>query len=93
MVAIGRAMMSLPKCLLFDEISLGLAPIVIGELYSRILEINRSQGTTIVLVEQDTTRALSASNLCLVMLKGKIALSGATDQLDSETIRSSYFGV
>ena len=93
MVAIGRALMSRPKCLLFDEISLGLAPVVIKDIYARVQEINREQGVTAVLVEQDTERALRMANTCHVMMKGAITLSGEARTLNHEKIKAAYFGI
>ena len=93
MVAIGRALMSQPKCLMFDEISLGLAPVVIRDLYARIRQINREKGIAIVLVEQDTERALAIADTCHVMLKGAVTLSGAAAAMDHDAIKAAYFGI
>lgn len=93
MVAIGRAMMSEPKCLMFDEISLGLAPVVIRDIYQRIQQINREKHIAVVVVEQDTERALRIADDCHVMLKGAITLSGRAADMDNERIRSAYFGI
>jgi branched-chain amino acid transport system ATP-binding protein len=92
MVAIGRALMNSPEMILFDEISLGLAPIVIKDIYTRIKEINRD-GVTTVLIEQDVKRSLKASSHCNVMLKGRIVLSGASASLTENAIKAAYFGV
>ena len=75
MLAIGRALMSEPKVLLCDEISLGLAPIVIKDIYQKIKQIN-ALGLTIILVEQDITRSLKAAHRAYVMLEGKVVLEG-----------------
>ncbi len=93
MTAIGRSIMSCPKCLMFDEISLGLAPIVIGELYSCIQRLNAEEGLTIILVEQDIERVLQISDICHIMLKGELVLSGRAEDLSKEEIRAAYFGV
>ena len=93
MVAIGRALMARPRCLMFDEISLGLAPIVIQEIYRRIRQINETRKTTIVLVEQDTARAMQISDVCFVMLKGTITLSGPSAELTPGDVRLHYFGL
>ena len=93
MLAIGRALMSEPKCLMFDEISLGLAPVVIRDIYTRVRQINRDNAVTIVLVEQDTERALQISDACHVMMKGTITLSGKSEGMDHEAIRLAYFGM
>ena len=92
MVAIGRALMTNPELILFDEISLGLAPTTIKDIYARIKEINKS-GTTVVLVEQDTQRAIKTAKLVDVMLKGKVVLSGRPDELSDEDIKKAYFGI
>lgn len=92
MLAIGRALMSEPKLLLCDEISLGLAPLIIKDIYKKLAEINR-QGVAIVLVEQDIKRSLKACQYAHVMLEGKVALSGDPASLTSEEIKKAYFGV
>ena len=91
MVAIGRALMSKPELILFDEISLGLAPTVIKDIYSRIRQINR-EGVSAVLVEQDVVRSKKTSTYSYIMLKGKMVLSGVSKELDDETIKNAYFG-
>lgn len=93
MVAIGRALMSMPKVLMFDEISLGLAPVVIRDLYVRIRQINQELGIAIMLVEQDMERALDIADTCYVMLKGAVTLSGPAASMDRETIKAAYFGI
>lgn len=92
MVAVGRALMTKPECILFDEISLGLAPTIIKDIYARIKDISAS-GTTVVLVEQDTHRAIKTADLIHVMLKGNIVLSGTPAELGDDDIKKAYFGV
>jgi branched-chain amino acid transport system ATP-binding protein len=92
MVAIGRALMSSPEMILFDEISLGLAPTIIKDIYARIRDIN-SEGVTVVLVEQDVKRSVKTAESIYVMLKGSICLSGASDSLTEDEIKKAYFGV
>ncbi len=93
MLAIGRALMSNPKLLLLDEISLGLSPIVTLKLYEAIRKIN-SEGTTILLVEQNVRQSLKISNRAYVLKAGEIVLSGSsTDLKDEEEIKLAYFGV
>ncbi len=92
MVAIGRALMSAPEMVLFDEISLGLAPTIIKDIYARIREINRS-GMSVVLVEQDVKRSLKTSEYSHVMLKGTVVLSGDSKTLSEEDIKKAYFGI
>ena len=93
MVAIGRALMSEPKCLIFDEISLGLAPVVIQDIYATIRRINREKHTSIILVEQDTERALRMSDYSYIMQGGRISLEGASGSLSPQAIREAYFGI
>ncbi|MBQ3330585.1 MAG: ABC transporter ATP-binding protein [Ruminococcus sp.] len=93
MVAIGRALMARPKCLIFDEISLGLSPAVIKDIYHRIRMINESDKTAIILIEQDTRRALKTSDSFFVMLKGRIVLSGKSAEVDEKTLKEAYFGI
>ena len=92
MLAIGRAMMSEPKLILCDEISLGLAPVVIKDIYKRLGQINR-EGITIVLVEQDIKRSLKVANRAYIMLEGKVVLEGQPDALTEEQIKKAYFGI
>ena len=93
MLAIGRALMAGPKCLLFDEISLGLAPVAIRDLYVCIERLNREEKLTILLLEQDTARALACSDRFFVILGGRIVMSGDSSSMDKETIKSAYFGI
>lgn len=92
MVAIGRALMSNPSLILMDEISLGLAPIIVRDIYKVVSEI-AERGTTIVLVEQDVNRGLQAADRVYCMLEGKISLSGKPSQLSREEISRAYFGL
>ena len=92
MVAIGRALMSCPRLLLFDELSLGLAPVVIKDIYSAIKQISREENTTVVMVEQDTKRAMSMTDYTYIMLKGKVVLEGRSGELSDDAVRKAYFG-
>lgn len=92
MVAIGRALMTNPDFVLFDEISLGLAPTIIKDIYARIKEISAG-GMTVVLVEQDTHRAIKTGEISHVMLKGKVVLSGVSRELGEDEIKEAYFGL
>ena len=92
MLAIARALMSQPKMILCDEISLGLAPLIIKDIYRRLKQINES-GLTIVLVEQDITRSLKAARYAYVMLEGKTVLDGDPSTLTEEAVKKAYFGV
>jgi branched-chain amino acid transport system ATP-binding protein len=92
MVAIGRALMSNPKLLLCDEISLGLAPIVVRDIYARLPTIVR-EGLSLVIVEQDVVQALSAAAHVYCLQEGRVALSGAAATLTRDAISAAYFGV
>ena len=92
MLAIGRALMNRPEMLILDEPSMGLAPLVVKDIFDTIVEINKS-GTTILLVEQNANMALSIANRAYVLETGKIVLSGkARDLLNDESIKSAYLG-
>ncbi len=91
MVAIGRALMSAPKLILFDELSLGLAPVMVDEIY-RKLERIIAGGVTCIIVEQDLKRALAACNRFCVMLEGGIVLEGRPGEVSLEAITAAYFG-
>ena len=91
MVAIGRALLNQPRLLLCDEISLGLAPKVVNEIYQSIPSISRN-GTAVVLVEQDVGLARSASNRLYCMLEGRVTLTGRSADISREEIGAAYFG-
>jgi len=92
MVAIGRALMSNPDLLLCDELSLGLAPVVIREIYDAMPSITQ-EGMAVVIVEQDVSMAQKVSQRLYCMQEGRVSLSGASDQLSREAISHAYFGV
>jgi branched-chain amino acid transport system ATP-binding protein len=92
MLAIGRAMMSEPKLLLCDEISLGLAPVVIKDIYQRLRKINE-EGITIVLVEQDIRQSLKVANRAYVMLEGRVVLEGKPAEMTEAQVKEAYFGI
>ena len=91
MVAIGRALMSNPRLLLCDEISLGLAPLVIDQIYASFARI-RAEGASIVLVEQDVKRATSAADRVYCLLKGRVTLQGPARGLALDQLSRAYFG-
>ena len=92
MAAIGRALMSNPKLLLCDELSLGLAPIVVREIYGLLRKIVAS-GVSAVVVEQDIQQALKIADRAYCMLEGRVVLQGAAGELTRESIAAAYFGV
>ncbi|HBT20240.1 MAG TPA: ABC transporter ATP-binding protein [Peptococcaceae bacterium] len=92
MLAIGRALMSKPKLLLLDEPSMGLAPILVQEIFKIIKEINEA-GTTILLVEQNAHMALQIADRAYVLETGRIVLSGAAEELaETEAVKNAYLG-
>jgi len=92
MVAIGRALMANPKLLLCDETSLGLAPIVVRDIYARLPAIVR-EGLSLVIVEQDVVQALAAADHVTCLQEGRVALAGAAGAFAREAISAAYFGV
>jgi branched-chain amino acid transport system ATP-binding protein len=92
MVAIGRALMSNPRLILCDEISLGLAPIVVRDIYARLPAIV-AEGAAVVIVEQDIVQALAAAKHVYCLQEGRVALSGAAGALSRDAISAAYFGV
>jgi branched-chain amino acid transport system ATP-binding protein len=92
MLAIGRSLMSSPKLMLLDEMSLGLAPIVVNELY-RVLREIRGRGITILFVEQNVRRSLTEADRAYIMETGRIVLSGNVKELrEEEKVKKAYFG-
>ena len=92
MLAIGRALMNRPEMLILDEPSMGLAPLVVKDIFNTIVEINKS-GTTILLVEQNANMALSIADRAYALETGKIVLSGdAKELLEDDSIKSAYLG-
>lgn len=91
MAAIGRGLMSNPDLLLLDELSLGLAPVIIKDIYDLLPKIARN-GLSVILVEQDVTRALSVTNRFMCMLEGRVSLEGAAGAFTRDQITAAYFG-
>ena len=92
MVAIGRALMSNPRILLCDEISLGLAPVVIKDIYANMPKI-KATGASIVVIEQDVGQALKVADRVYCMMEGRISLSGKPSEITREEVHAAYFGV
>jgi branched-chain amino acid transport system ATP-binding protein len=91
MAAIGRALMSNPRILLCDEISLGLAPIVIADIYAALPQI-KAEGTSVVLVEQDIVQAMKVADRVYCFQEGRLSLTGRPRELTREQIHRAYFG-
>ena len=92
MLAVGRALMGNPRLLLVDELSLGLAPIVVHELYRKLMSLHRD-GMTIVIVEQNARLALQACDRAYVLSTGSVVIEGkAADLMENETVRKAYLG-
>lgn len=91
MVALGRALMSNPRLLLCDEISLGLAPAVIKDIYKAIADI-RAEGASVVIVEQNITQALAVADRIYCLLEGRVTLTGRPADLNRDQISAAYFG-
>ena len=92
MLAIGRALMANPRLLLLDEVSLGLAPVVVRRIYQTLPEI-LGNGATVVLVEQDVGQALRAADRAYCLLEGRVALHGPSQALTRQQITDAYFGM
>ena len=90
--AIGRALMSNPDILLLDEVSLGLSPLVVDRVYASLEALMKS-GTTIILVEQDLTRAMAVADRVVCMLEGRVVLESAVADVSRDTITQAYFGL
>ena len=94
MLAIGRALVNQPKIILLDEPSLGLAPIIVEDIFKTIKEINRDRGTTILLVEQNSRIALNTASRGYVLQNGEIAISGSCEELRNDPrVQHAYLGL
>lgn len=92
MLSIGRGIMAEPKLLLCDEISLGLAPVIVKDIYSKLKDISK-KGITLLIVEQDVSRSLEFSDYAYVLLEGKIIMQGNSKELDIKEVNEAYFGM
>ncbi len=92
MLAIGRGIMTQPKILLLDEVSLGLAPVVINDIYDKLKEIAET-GLTMLIVEQNVNRSLEASDYTYVVLEGRIVMEGKSKDLNVDEVNDAYFGI
>nr|WP_320134164.1 ABC transporter ATP-binding protein [uncultured Holophaga sp.] len=93
MVAIGRGLMAHPKLIMIDEMSLGLAPIIVDEIFKKLHQI-KAQGVTVLFVEQNVVKTLKEADRAYIIETGKITLSGSAAELrDNEDVRKAYFGV
>lgn len=91
-VAIGRALMANPRLALLDEVSLGLAPVIVGQLYDALPDI-QAAGTTVLVVEQDLSQALAVSDQAWCLLEGRVSLAGRAADLARDQVTAAYFGV
>jgi branched-chain amino acid transport system ATP-binding protein len=91
-LAIGRGLMSNPTLLLLDEVSLGLAPVVVRQLYATMPAI-RSNGTALLIVEQNITQALAVADTASCLLEGRVSLAGPSSELSRDAVTAAYFGV
>jgi branched-chain amino acid transport system ATP-binding protein len=92
MLAIGRALMSQPRVILFDELSLGLSPLVVKTLYGAVKRINQ-EGITVILVEQDVKRSIKSASWAYVLQEGKVSLKGNPKTFTDDEVRGAYFGL
>jgi branched-chain amino acid transport system ATP-binding protein len=92
MLAIARSLMSDPSVILFDEISLGLAPVVINKIYASLKEINQS-GLTLVLVEQDIKRSMKTADDVYILQEGRVVLQGKPGEMTEDRVKKAYFGI
>ena len=93
MLAVARALMARPRLLMLDEPSLGLAPMIVREIFRIVRELNEKEGLTVLVVEQDARIALRTASTAYVLEVGRVAVSGPSDELrENESVRRSYLG-
>jgi branched-chain amino acid transport system ATP-binding protein len=91
--SIGRALMTNPRLLLVDEVSLGLSPVAVDAVYASLAHLTDDDGATLVLVEQDLGRALSVADRVICILEGRIVLEAPSDRVTRDEVTAAYFGV
>jgi branched-chain amino acid transport system ATP-binding protein len=91
--SIGRALMTNPRLLLVDEVSLGLSPVAVDAVYASLNHLTADDGATLVLVEQDLGRALSVADRVICVLEGRIVLEAPSDGVTRDEVTAAYFGV
>ena len=92
MLAIGRAIMADPELIICDEVSLGLSPVIIKDIYAKIHEINQ-EGKTVILVEQEVKRSLNHSDYSYILVKGTVVMQGESEALSEQAVSDAYFGI
>ena len=92
MLSIAKAIVTDPQVIICDEISLGLAPVIIKDIYKKIKEINAT-GVTVILVEQEVKRSLKNSDYSYILVKGKVVIEGVSSELPEEEVNNAYFGI
>ena len=93
MLALGRGLMSSPRVMLLDEPSLGLAPIIVQEVFDFIASLNKEKGISILLVEQNAFMAIDVSSRCYVLENGNVAVSGASSEMaENPGVKAAYLG-
>ena len=93
MLAIARALMADPKIVICDEISLGLAPVIINDIFDKVKDINKEFGTTFIIVDQEVQRSIDNSDYSFVMVKGNIVMEGEPSKLDVDEVKDAFFGM
>lgn len=93
MLAIARALMADPEVVICDEISLGLAPVIINDIFDKVKEINKEFGTTFIIVDQEVQRSIDNSDYSFVMVKGNVVMEGDPVHLDVDEVKDAFFGM
>ncbi len=93
MLAIARALMADPEIVICDEISLGLAPVIINDIFDKVKDINKEFGTTFIIVDQEVQRSVDNSDYSFVMVKGSMVMEGEPSKLDIDEVKDAFFGI